>query len=591
MTTQSSNNTTRPRIDQGNNNKQDKDLEATRVNLFLHAENTRIFCSPAERQLPVTIVTGRLGSGKTTLLKHILTSSRNLKIAAAVNDFAELNIDERLIRHTSSKGNSTEIVELSNGCVCCHLLGDLQEAVWKMLDPANNSSTTSEQDISYLVIETSGVTDPTSVIRSLDAKFGKLYRARLDSVVTVVDADTLLHSTTNSASSNKMTQTEVTQIQCADVVLINKVDLIVAESEDKSARRQEALLSQLKAQIRSLNDTAVIHTTKHCHIPLSDILDVHIPSNHVVSEGAPISHEATQVPIYVSATGGALRSLASRQRSVTSSNSSSSSSSAVKNNYQQHNTDTFVSASISNTERPLSLQKLHDFLTGPAQALVRMKGVLWIQELRKYRCVVHLSGRGRLGFALEGKWTGPPSSEIALIGKRQQSVASNDNDDNHMDIIIRAFYDCLAEGRDVKALSGEENSFALQNLQQYSEFFDLVENQHDDIHMTDIQYFRLTGTKVYGYTEEEIERNLRIDTNAMNQDLVDAVNASADSPKAFLAYTYASPDSRHDDSKRIILCLTHGTGEPANNLQVLVREAKTVLTSYFRNVQTCKCGA
>jgi len=119
----------------------------------------------------------------------------------------------------------------------------------------------------------------------------------------------------------------------------------------------------------------------------------------------------------------------------------------------------------------------------------------------------------------------------------------------------------------------------------------LVENQHDDIHMTDIQYFRLTGTKVYGYTEEEIERNLRIDTNAMNQDLVDAVNASADSPKAFLAYTYASPDSRHDDSKRIILCLTHGTGEPANNLQVLVREAKTVLTSYFRNVQTCKCGA
>lgn len=127
--------------------------------------------------LPVTIVTGFLGAGKTTLLNHVLNNKSNLRIAAAINDFASLNIDERLVRSKNHQ-QEQEIVELSNGCVCCHLLQDLQAAVWKLLQNNNDDL----DSVNYLIVETSGVSDPCEIIRTLDAKFGKCFRARLDSV-------------------------------------------------------------------------------------------------------------------------------------------------------------------------------------------------------------------------------------------------------------------------------------------------------------------------------------------------------------------------------------------------------------------------
>ena len=525
------------------------DVEASRVNIFLHAENTRIFSNDhLDRRLPVTLVTGHLGSGKTTLLKHILTNRSNLRIAAAINDFAELNIDEKLVKNVAD--GAERVVELSNGCVCCHLLDDLKSAVFKLLETGGAVDTDA---VNYLVVETSGVTEPMSVIRTLDAKFGKCFRARLDAVVTVIDSDQFLHCPLSSSEA-------IAQLQAADIVLMNKVDLLRENGTD---------LDLVEGRIRSYNPTAEIHRTIRSSIPLDRILDVS-PANDGGAGGdtvIPITHERTKVPLYVSSTGGALR----RDASSSIGGSSHGSHLLAKSSG-------YSSLSVTLADRPLSLAKLQQFVTSPrVQKLARMKGVLWIHGMGNYRCILHLSGRGRLGFELDGKWAGPPASELAFIGPR-------------LDTDLEAeFGKCCI---DKVGMSGENSSDEIHDgmLQKLggSKEFEIVEGSTENNDNSDITFFRISGSKYYNYTDEEIERDLRIDTNAMNLDLADAINASVANEngcKGFIAHTIISDQK---GKQRTVLC--YSGGEPANNFALLKKLAQEVLATCFRNVSDCRCG-
>lgn len=474
----------------------ERELEAARINIFDHAEKTRIFGDGAPRQLPVTIVTGFLGAGKTTLLNHVLTNRSNLRIAAAINDFAELNIDESLVR---SKGTTSRIVELSNGCVCCKLLDDLQAAVWQLLKSGGDLD---NDDVNYLIIETSGVADPVKVIRSLDAQFGKCYRARLDSVVTVVDADQLLASL-DSPLGTAMTS----QLRCADVLLLNKVDLIPAMGEEDPVARVEAL-------VRSFNPDAKIIRTSRCRVPIGSILDVvEAPADSYKSKGGnAITHERSETPIFVSATGGSLRCAASDLQGGRKAPGASHLAD-----------DRLTSVAEAYTEGPLSLGALQHFVSrsGILKGVVRMKGVLWIAEIGLTRCILHLSGRGRLGFELDGPWAGPPRSELVFIG------AALDAD------MIHAAFQQLRH-----PATPPPPAHALCSLQDFlsvqSAIFEAV--QVADGADRGAGWFRLTGSGIYGYSVEEMESDLRMDIDALNMQFADAVNASADQPKAFVAY-------------------------------------------------------
>ena len=174
--------------------------------------------------LPVTIITGFLGSGKTTLLNHILTNQQGVKTAVLVNEFGEIGIDNELIVNTS---DDNTMVELSNGCVCCTINEDLANAVYKIMERPDK--------VDYMIVETTGLADPLPVaLTFLGSELRDL--TRLDSIVTVVDAENFNISLFNS---------EVAQSQIAygDIILLNKTDLV-----------DEADLDKLEVQIRDIKE-------------------------------------------------------------------------------------------------------------------------------------------------------------------------------------------------------------------------------------------------------------------------------------------------------------------------------------------------
>ena len=195
----------------------------------------------SKQAIPVTVLTGYLGAGKTTLLNRILTHEHGKKIAVIVNEFGEIGIDNQLVINEDE-----EILEMNNGCICCTVRGDLIRIMGELLN---------RREFDYLAIETTGLADPAPVIQSFFVDEVMRTQTQLDAVVTVVDAKHI-HEHWDSHEA-------IEQIAFADVVLLNKTDLITLEE-----------LATLSKRIRSLNAIAFIQPTSHCNVNLDSILGV-----------------------------------------------------------------------------------------------------------------------------------------------------------------------------------------------------------------------------------------------------------------------------------------------------------------------------
>jgi len=181
-----------------------------------------------KRGMPVTIITGFLGSGKTTLLNHILSNCQNLKIAILVNEFGDINIDSQLLVSMDE-----DMVELSNGCICCTINDGLVDAVYNVLER--------DDRMDYMVIETTGVADPLPIILTfLGTELRDL--TRLDSIITVVDAETFTPDHFDSEAAFK-------QIAYGDVTMLNKTDRAAPDQ----IQNLEAYIRTVKAGARILH--------------------------------------------------------------------------------------------------------------------------------------------------------------------------------------------------------------------------------------------------------------------------------------------------------------------------------------------------
>jgi len=310
----------------------------------------------SKTNIPITIISGFLGSGKTTLLNHILTNQKGIKTAVLVNEFGEIGIDNELIIKTEE-----EMIELSNGCICCSINGELVEAIEKLINVNNK--------LDYIIIETTGLADPLPVAMTL---LGSKLRdqTRLDSIITLIDAENFNDVALESSIGRS-------QVIYGDILLLNKCDLV----SNKNIEETISKLKELK------NDVRILKSIKG-NIPLNLLLSVGLFETDLINEKESV-HNQSHGHGHEHGHGHG-------------------------HSEEDNKIEDFLSISFQ-TKEPLSLRKFQYFLDNQLQSNVfRAKGILWFSESER-RHVFHLAGK-RISIE-DSEWGEERNNQLVFIGK------------------------------------------------------------------------------------------------------------------------------------------------------------------------------
>ena len=348
--------------------------------------------APASSGVPVTILSGFLGAGKTTLLNHILTNQQGVKTAVLVNEFGEIGIDNDLVVTTGE-----DMVELSNGCICCSINGELMEAVERIMERPD--------PLDYIVVETTGLADPLPVAMTF---LGSELRdqTRLDSIITLIDAENF---------DDSVLETEVgrAQVIYGDILLLNKCDLV---SEER--------LETVEQQLRAVKNDARILRSVNGDVPLALLLSVGLfESDKVISaaedpsldhsdcdhDHGHCSHDHDHAHDHGHGHDH------SHGHSLSHGHSHSHGHHHGHDHSHDHqDIEGFTSLSFK-SDGPFALRKFQNFLDNQMpQEVFRAKGILWFNESER-RHVFHLAGKR---FSIDDTdWTGDRKNQLVLIGR------------------------------------------------------------------------------------------------------------------------------------------------------------------------------
>ncbi|MHC4336029.1 MAG: CobW family GTP-binding protein [Planctomycetota bacterium] len=326
----------------------------------------------SQSAVPLTILTGFLGAGKTTLLNRILNGEHGLRVAVLVNDFGAINIDADLV-----VGVEDNMISLANGCVCCSIRDDLVESVEQVLERPDA--------VEYIILEASGVADPMGIVATfIDPNLHD--RIRIDSITCVVDAEQVLAD----SEYHDFVRLKLLQIGCADMVILNKVDLA---GREEVKRVREWIDDQL-------NRVRVIEAS-HCDVPLEILLSVgrFDPAQLDFDQNAHDDHNC-DVP---GCTDEHHPSTLREARDTASPGATDHSKTFSTWSYE--------------SDRPFSLEALKEMVRKKLpETVYRCKGVIYAVDEPERRAVLQVVGR-RADVTLLDEWNGrPPRTRIVAIG-------------------------------------------------------------------------------------------------------------------------------------------------------------------------------
>lgn len=297
-----------------------------------------------KKPVPITVIAGFLGAGKTTVLNEILTADHGLRVAVMVNDFGDINIDSQLIVSVEE-----DVYSLANGCICCTVQSDLLEQVAGLMRRKDDAP-------EYILIECSGVSDPARVVHTL--QYPQLRGlVTLDSVISVVDAEQF------AGLDQELTGLAMEQLDAADIILINKTDLV-----------SEADLDALKE--KWLYPHARIIETSHGRVPL----ELLVTTDNLEDRTPRLLQDAEDVKKRTS-----------------------------------HDV-TFETWSWT-APGTLSLKKLRAILSELPTGVYRAKGIFSVDELPGRQAQLHLVG-SRVQLTRGANWEGTPENQLVVIGTR-----------------------------------------------------------------------------------------------------------------------------------------------------------------------------